>query len=821
MSFPFTTVKKTWRDLKNHKLQVIALSVILGLGAAMLVGFEHSLIWRKEAYDGSYARLKMMDFQMDLLQETFGTITDLDAQLADVPYLEAWEFRLVLKVALNISTPSKFQIVQGKILGINVTKIRTDSQTYHPSVNDYLVKNGQDLAPSDSGQPSCLLQLGFADYHGFQPNGTIQILHSSGKQDIRIKGLAFFVEYLVLREEGVVGSSESQLGVLYMPLATVQNLFFLPGLFNQLIVRTSPNHAAEVEAALVSIFNDLGLTSETTSRDHLASYEFLYKDLGNDRIILQTISILFLIVAGLGTYVMISRVITSQRRLIGISKALGYPSSTTIGQYLLFSAAIGLLGGFLGCCLGVFIGFALTDAIKGFMSVPYWETRIHWELLIGGWLICPVVTCFSGFLPAFKASRMKPVDAIRLDPLVGPVNTVRPGISHKIIQMLPVALSIKLPLRNVFRNRRRTLSTIIGLAMSIILSVSILGLFDSLDRTIEVAETDLGRWDLRARSFGFHQEANWTIKIAERAQDIGISDWELALDLGGTLHRGSEEMDVIVSGVLSNSIMRPVKLKEGAFDENGIVISRRAASNLDVSVGDKVEFEHLTIGGPTGYFITVDTIEIIGIHESIFAPEAFMTIDLLRTLMKAPDGVNVLYLAFDNHFEIDIRKFLYNELTGSIYVESYEDLVRDNKQAVKEIKEMMLFSWLFSLIMAFAMIFNTVTANVAERNRETGTMLTLGTPKWLVARTLIVENILLAILGLILGIIVGYLTLDLLFINGVLKSTLSEIIVPTSVKPATWILLISLYIGTTGLGQLSGIRKGIGVDLAAATKTLE
>ncbi|MFX0115938.1 MAG: FtsX-like permease family protein, partial [Candidatus Hodarchaeota archaeon] len=106
-------------------------------------------------------------------------------------------------------------------------------------------------------------------------------------------------------------------------------------------------------------------------------------------------------------------------------------------------------------------------------------------------------------------------------------------------------------------------------------------------------------------------------------------------------------------------------------------------------------------------------------------------------------------------------------------------------------------------------------------NRETGTMLTLGTPKWLVARTLIVENILLAILGLILGIIVGYLTLDFLFINGVLKSTLSDIIVPISVKPTTWILLSSLYIGTTCLGQISGIRKAVGVDLAAATKTLE
>ena len=166
MVLPFSLVKKVWRDFKNHKYQVLLLSIILGIGVGVVIGTEQLVYWRENALDESYASLNMMDFQIDLLQGSYANISYVEALIASIgDGLEAIEFRLVSSVGVNISSSSQYQIVQGKIIGINVTATRLESGTTRPAVNDYTIKNGDALTTNDAGKSVCLVQQAFADYH--------------------------------------------------------------------------------------------------------------------------------------------------------------------------------------------------------------------------------------------------------------------------------------------------------------------------------------------------------------------------------------------------------------------------------------------------------------------------------------------------------------------------------------------------------------------------------------------------------------------------------------------------------------------------------
>ncbi|MFX0114672.1 MAG: ABC transporter permease [Candidatus Hodarchaeota archaeon] len=817
MTIPWTLLKKTWRDLKSHKYQVLALAVILGIGAGFFIGFEHMLHWRRISANDSYESLNMFDFQIDLLQDSYADISEIKPQLAGIEAIKAIEFRLVVPAGLNVSTPSKLQISQGKIIGINVSTNQMNTGTNRPTVNNYEIVEGDTLTDGNV----CLAQIEFAKKYDLVPGQYIDVIASSGVHRLKIQGVAYLVEYLYLADHGSGNVFPGQFGALYVPLSTIQNMLSLPGQFNQIIVRATENNAEKVQNQISAILEGRNIDSTVVFREDYTPYRVIFRDIKNDTTMLRTISFLFMFIAGLGTYVMVSRMISAQRRLIGISRAVGYSSGSIIGQYVLFSAIIGIFAGILAEFLGTLIAVGMYNVVTEYFLWPGWQNPLQWHILVGGWLLCPLITSISGFFPAYRASRMKPLDAIRLDPHSNAASQARPGISHRIIQALPLSISVKLPLRNVFRNRRRAMSAIFGLGISVVLSISLLGLFDSIDKMIYDLKDDAGAWDLQARAAGFENATDWEITLTNASQYVDFEHWEVGLDLGGTLHHNSQTLDVLISGIQPNSKLRPVEFKKGSFEDGGLVISRRTASDLDLSVGDNITLEHLTLGGLTGFQLQDSSRKIIGIHDHIIAIECFMTLDTLRTLMGAGEIANVLYVSLGSYPEAPVRRLLYNHVSGIVGVESSGDSTQFMEETLAEIKDVFLSSQIFSLILAFAMIFNTVSVNVAERIRETSTMLTLGTPKRVVTRMILIENFLLGFFGLILGVILGQVIYDKVFINGLFKDTAPELIFPMAITLNTWLIVIGLFAATICLAQITGIRRAVGVNLAEATKTLE
>jgi putative ABC transport system permease protein len=104
---------------------------------------------------------------------------------------------------------------------------------------------------------------------------------------------------------------------------------------------------------------------------------------------------------------------------IGTSMALGVTRRQTLRRFLMEGMAIGVIGGILGVVLGVLLALLISaigipmppppGATKGF----YGEIRVTWQLAVDAFSLALVTALAAGVYPAWKASRMTIVDALR------------------------------------------------------------------------------------------------------------------------------------------------------------------------------------------------------------------------------------------------------------------------------------------------------------------------------------------------------------------------------------------------------------------------
>ena len=123
---------------------------------------------------------------------------------------------------------------------------------------------------------------------------------------------------------------------------------------------------------------------------------------------LVVISSIALMVGGIGVMAIMSISVTERTREIGVRKALGARRTEILFQFLMEAAFLTSLGGVLGIGLGSGVGWTV-HLLSGFpISLPWWSFAI-------GLGFSASVGIFFGMWPAFKASRLDPIEALRYE----------------------------------------------------------------------------------------------------------------------------------------------------------------------------------------------------------------------------------------------------------------------------------------------------------------------------------------------------------------------------------------------------------------------
>jgi putative ABC transport system permease protein len=118
-----------------------------------------------------------------------------------------------------------------------------------------------------------------------------------------------------------------------------------------------------------------------------------------------------LVVAGIGIMNIMLVSVTERTKEIGIRKSIGARPRDILRQFLLEAVVLCNIGGIIGVVLGFAFGNAL---VKGLMS-PTFAAAVPVEWAVIGLLFCSAVGVAFGMLPAVKASRLNPIDALRYE----------------------------------------------------------------------------------------------------------------------------------------------------------------------------------------------------------------------------------------------------------------------------------------------------------------------------------------------------------------------------------------------------------------------
>ena len=180
--------------------------------------------------------------------------------------------------------------------------------------------------------------------------------------------------------------------------------------FQQLILfdeQSTLNDSVNRAKEMLTNYHGLRGTTALTAYSMADFSEQLDRVLGYAQKFLLLVSVISLIVGGIGVMNIMLVSVTERTREIGIRKSIGASTGAIMTQFLAESAILTLLGGIVGIILGIILAHIICTAI-GF-DVIVTPTSVG-----GAALFSILIGLFFGIYPARKAALMKPIDALRL-----------------------------------------------------------------------------------------------------------------------------------------------------------------------------------------------------------------------------------------------------------------------------------------------------------------------------------------------------------------------------------------------------------------------
>ena len=216
------------------------------------------------------------------------------------------------------------------------------------------------------------------------------------------KEMSFRVVGIMEKMGGMGGMSSDEDQSIFMPLRICQQLFEVGGEFQYVTCRVGdPDDLPQV---VMDIEERLG--DDVTIMTAESMQKMIGTILGAVEAVLGGVAAISLVVAGVGIVNTMTISVMERTREIGILKAIGSRSSDTLLIFLSEAVVTGVIGGTIGAA----VGFALGNVIGQAIDMPVSSSI---TLGLGVVVFAMVTTSLSGLYPAWRASRLHPVEALR------------------------------------------------------------------------------------------------------------------------------------------------------------------------------------------------------------------------------------------------------------------------------------------------------------------------------------------------------------------------------------------------------------------------
>jgi putative ABC transport system permease protein len=692
--------KKLLRDLSRMKGQVIAVSLVMACGLAMMM-MTRSLILTLESTRAAY-------YQQYALADVFASLKRAPLAMADrvaeLPGVSVVEPRVVVDVTLDL--PGLSEPATGHLVSL-------PEDGGEPKLNKVFLRSGR--MPEPDARREVVVGEAFATENGLKPGDSLVAVINGHRETLQICGIGLSPEFVFEARAGETLPDHKRFSVIWMNYRALAVAYNLDGAFNDICLDLSPGAAAApVMAQMDRLLAPYGAGGAYLRKDQ-ASAQRLDDELRVLHALSVAYPLVFLSVAAFMVNAVLARIVRLQREQIAQMKALGYSSRQVGVHYLKFVVVIGALGTLIGGLGGRWMGGGLVNLYTLFFRFPSLVFQMDYGAL-GLALGISAGTSVLGVLTVvWQAVKLPPAEAMRPEP---PAD-FKPSLFERIGLTRFFSPTFRMALRNIERKPWQAVFTTAGLALATGLMVLPGAMADSIDYLLTFQWNRQQRQDVAVflvepgSGKGFHDLEHLPGVI--RAEPIRSVQTRLRF--------AHHHRKLAITGIAPGSNLNRLLDERGeaiVLPEEGLVMSKKLAEVIGARVGDEVQVEVMEGRRP------VVNVPIRGLVTDYAGVAAYMDINALRRLMKEGDTINGAYLAIDHAKWDDFMREVKDTPLAGVVMVKRDQLESFRKTTAQSIGLLRKLYFTLAVIVAFGVVYNSARIALSERSRELATLRVVG-----------------------------------------------------------------------------------------------
>ena len=466
--------------------------------------------------------------------------------------------------------------------------------------------------------------------------------------------------------------------------------------------------------------------------------------------------LMFFLVAALVSLTTMTRMVEEQRGHIGTMKALGYSKKDIAMKYLFYAGSATLSGGTVGILVGQKLFPYVIQVSYGIMYDCLKQPDIPYRpvFAIQAMLISFVCIMLATGLSCMNELRESPAELMRpAAPKVG---------KRVLLEYIPLIwkrlnFTTKSTFRNIFRYKKRLFMTIFGISATMALLVTGFGLRDSIIDLAEIQYDNIQLYDAMITFSGTDEEKEDLGQWLEDEKDVAASTMVHMEMVDVSTEEGNGEVylcvpenkeDFQTMTVLQNRTSEEVYTLDG----EGILLTEWMADTLGVSAGDSITMEKED--GSSS-----QEVQVMGVVENYIMNYAYMSPQYYEKIYGEPAEFEVMYAEFTSEGQ-ERENELGSEILQQpgVYNVSYtSDTKREINDMLQALVLVIIVLIVTAALLAFVVLYNLNNVNITERRRELATLKVLGFYDQEVAAYVYHENIILTLMGIVVGVGLGTL----------------------------------------------------------------
>jgi len=771
--------KKALRDLRRRLPQVAAIGATVMLGVLLFVASYDSFRNVQASYDRTYDRTHFAD-----LTVTGGDSDTIAAAVHDAAGVERIATRTQADRPMAIGATK----LVGRVVGMPTANGR--------GINEIDLIAGR--LPDPARPDEVVVERHTADTFDLAAGKQIRVFDDTAWRDVTVSGVVQSPEYLwpARNRQDLLGDPHA-FAVVFAPESLARTLS----------ARTTPNQAL-VEMAgsatqsdrdrVTSLLRSAGAMN-IEDRGDQPSNAALRQNFNGFRVMAVGFPAMFLSAAAIAEYLLLTRLIYTERPIIGTLLALGARRHAVVRHYVWYGGVVATVAALAGVLIGGVATSLYTKAYASLLKLP--DTVIVHRIPTAaiGFALGLATGVIAGLIPAIAAARIAPAEAMRGDG----VRPIRIGpVTRASARWTLIPVVFRMALRSLTRSRRRTVATMVGGVLALVLILASTSMLTSVRAMVDTEFDQVQRQDA-------------TVLVAPGANDVDaqlqslprVAVVEPAAIARVTVVVNGHPYPTSLTGLEPATVMHGFRTPDGtarSLPAGGVLAGAALANKLGVRVGDE-----LTVVPPVG---PARVIRLAGLVDEPLGSALYATNATARSIGNA--GSNGYLLRFGNGADRDrVRAFA----TGLGGVVAYTD----TRAVENQLKSYLVIFWVFAgatlvlgALLAFTVIYVTMTINLAERTGELATLRATGAPIRRLTATVAIENIAVTALAVPIGLAAG-VGAGWLFLRSFNNDLFS---LHLSVGATVLVLATVVVIAAAAVSQLPAARLIKRIDLARVVR---